>query len=218
MPSVFKIALLTALLAMAAVGCRAGKGESCQSKRCQDALACIDDVCLDCATSDRCKSYGMCALSAGRCEVPAADDAACRNGHGSDKHVPCTREGKCSVKDGVCAAVSNDDCKQGVQCKGSGACTAKDGACIVASSDDCKSTNICAAMARCTLVDGACSFTSDADCVASSMCKNNGHCSKKDDKCVATKDDDCAASVMCKAHGECTAEGGRCVRKQPTQK
>jgi hypothetical protein len=56
----------------------------------------------------------------------------------------CRVDGKCTAKEGVCIAASNDDCQKGWICKGKGGCTAKEGACTVGGDADCKQAEACA--------------------------------------------------------------------------
>ena len=61
-----------------------------------------------------------------------------------EDRLGCKKSGKCSAKNGVCAAESDDDCKKSYDCKSLGPCTAKDGACVVGSDADCKASEACA--------------------------------------------------------------------------
>ena len=42
----------------------------------------------------------------------------------------CDGDGRCTAKEGVCIAASDEECKRALICTGSGACTAKDGKCV----------------------------------------------------------------------------------------
>jgi hypothetical protein len=80
-----------------------------------------------------------------------------------DSAEVCRVDGRCSAKDGLCTAASDDDCKKGYVCTGKGGCTAKDGHCVVGG---------------------------DADCQQSEACKNDGFCKSKGNNCIKEKKDE----------------------------
>jgi len=74
----------------------------------------------------------------------------------------CTENGKCTAKDGVCQAASDEDCKKSYGCKARGPCTAKDGQCVVGSDADCQQSEACAKDKYCIAKGNNC-VMSEAD-------------------------------------------------------
>jgi len=204
-----KPALLCLLLLSFAVGCDKSVGDPCEGD-CGDALACINGTCKTCEGTDRCQGYGMCKVAAGRCEVPVAAEADCKQPQGKERYNPCEQDGKCRLDKGVCWAKTDEDCKNSKGCKDNGACTAKAGRCIPEKPDDCHGSKVCLELAHCTVQNGHCALVSSADCAKSQGCLSKGLCTLRDKNCMVGGSDDCKASSMCKIHGACTARDGQC--------
>ena len=199
--------LLLALLV--ASGCEKMEGDACSGNDCGTALVCLNAKCKKCEGSDRCKGYGMCAPSNGRCEVPAKREDDCKQPHGTEKYVPCEKDGKCAVQAGVCAATP-EACTASKGCKENGSCTPTAGRCLPGKNEDCHGSRICLELGHCTVQNGQCALTSSADCARTAGCKAKGLCTKRDKVCIVGGEDDCLQSSMCKAHGNCVFRDGIC--------
>lgn len=126
----------------------------------------------------------------------------------------CTQFGKCTAKDAVCIAATDEDCRRShVACIAAGNCTARDGACSATSDKDCRRASLCRDGGRCRLKDGECVPTPD-DCRKSTGCKVAGLCtfdaSSKSPTCKAMADD-CRSAEICATNAFCTAVNGVCT-------
>jgi len=72
------------------------------------------------------------------------------------KSTQCSKDGKCGVIDGACAATSSKDCRESMRCPLEGTCTAKDGRCLALTAADCQRSSNCKSVNHCTPQDGAC--------------------------------------------------------------
>ncbi len=120
----------------------------------------------------------------GVCAPAIPDDAACRRPAPGFSADPCSLDGLCHVKDGVCVAREDRECRASAGC-------ARDGHCVARA--------------------GLCSAESAAACRAATACREEGRCTRGSSRCYAT-DADCAATAACaKSPRACRAENGACV-------
>jgi hypothetical protein len=121
----------------------------------------------------------------------------------------CVLLGLCSLMDGKCRAVRDEDCTASRTCIEDGACSvASDGQCRVTSSTDCRRSECCLANGRCSVSGGRCVALIDAECASSSGCAESGWCRQSDGSCLALRDKDC--ELPCRKFGGCHAIGGLC--------
>ena len=164
-----------------------------------------------------------------------ASSAACEGKAGADSDgtaswpscaAACQLEGRCTVRDGGCAAASDADCGQSEACRFLGKCAPdRRGACVfgAATDADCRKGRAgidpCAQWGYCRAVDGRCVAGSDEDCWQSRHCLQYGKCAARDGTCrhTAATDADCWTAVgteeaeTCVEWGFCTARDGVCV-------
>jgi sulfatase-modifying factor enzyme 1 len=148
----------------------------------------------------------------------------------------CNEDGRCSEKDGLCVAASDDDCKASSACRRQRACRAENGsctggaepdcpgsceqeglcwvrdeACVAVEAGDCRWASVCALDGRCTLKNGGCVVADAAACAASFRCREEGRCQLAGETCVAQSDADCERAPACMRDGRCTEVEGQCL-------
>jgi hypothetical protein len=126
----------------------------------------------------------------------------------------CGEDGLCAVVDGSCTARNDADCKKSEACSRDGRCSARNGVCVTSCQDSqlCRELGLCdnerekGKPARCVTA-------SDAACEKSDGCKKLGACSRTSDGCRAGDDVECRQSTACLEFGRCTFQRGRCVAR-----
>ena len=140
--------LATVLLVMGAMGCKAGEGQRCaKPEDCNSGLTCgpsntcetpevvkrqLEDV--KCRKSRKCRLWGKCTASDGKCIATSDEDcrrALGRGGEATGLGWPpiCKGHGLCTARNGECIAGSDADCQQSDSCRKYGECMAKNGEC-----------------------------------------------------------------------------------------
>jgi len=142
------------------------------------------------------------------------------------QRMGCRREGKCTERDGLCVAASDEDCRKSSHCKTNGMCSVEDGRCRVLTDADCLYSTYCKQSGYCSAIlptepklkDMTCVAKSAEDCRAAEDCKSLGNCAvNKEGMCRPATDADCRASAICKERGWCdkgnpaAADGGSCT-------
>lgn len=121
-----------------------------------------------------CDEDGECREVALRCEPCDAIDA-CAEGLFCDfgPSRVCKTVGE---KGRVCAAdCVNDD----AMCKQYGRCSLVDGLCVALTREDCVGSDACKLYGKCTPVDNECWVGSDEDCALAYCCTGYGKCTRK---------------------------------------
>jgi hypothetical protein len=97
-----------------------------------------------------------------------------------DGQESCAQHGKCTAKEGLCVASSDEDCKKSTNCKANGPCTAKDGACVVGGDADCKQSQACAREKYCVAKGNNCIMSAaDKKALADAKAKKKADAKKK---------------------------------------
>ncbi|EDM77224.1 hypothetical protein PPSIR1_26783 [Plesiocystis pacifica SIR-1] len=184
---------------------------------------CVALTDLDCRASTACASEGKCSLGhLGECAIePSAcartdacrEAGVCNYEHAKgcvealpDCKLACRLEGACELRDGVCVATSDANCRASSRCRGEGQCTLEGDRCV-ATDEDCAASVMCEMNGWCAAVDGG-DGCYDGRSACGALCWARGDCARIDGVCQPESDDHCRDSVECAVAGRC-AIGGR---------
>ena len=145
----------------------------------------------------------------------------CDSSMGNNGINPCRRDGRCTVRNGICVAGSDADCGLSEACRIGGRCGERNGACEATKTEHCKQADVCKKAMNCALAGGFCILT-DEICRGTTGCQQDGKCSESGysvsldghpgwsvGECTQGSDGDCARSRGCREEGLCGfAEGG----------
>lgn len=159
----------------------------------------------DCKGSRACTDHGRCLYDASASLDCIAGPPIAASGPVCRREIECWGYGRCGVRDGACAAVSSDDCRQSGGCLLHGACAffSADGFCGAATDRDCADSLECKVFGRCTREKGhpfgmrrVCGHPAhpkeayaDLRCLGNPECLTERRCLRADDNSCKTPEE-----------------------------